>query len=178
MPHRLEETATVRGVERRQHRRVLRHFREGVMAGRHLREVHVRFQADRLEGLESVCREGVVEVLGDRIGVRRQPLALDAGAREVRVGDTRPDPFDELAGHTARLHLLTELTLFLLGEDVIHPGKQGAKRETHVGLRDVSAETVRPAALFGRADLELSEAGGLWSMRRVGARPRFRSDTP
>ena len=122
------------GIERGQDLRMLRHFGEDRMAGSDLGQVHVRFEADRLEGLEPLGGEGVVEVLGHRIGVDCEPLAVDPGGGEARIAETRPDPRHELAGHRASLYLLAELRLFVGWKDAIHPGQERTEGEAHRGV--------------------------------------------
>ena len=121
----------MRGIERRNDARIPRHSGEDRVAGSHLGQMHVGFEADPLEGLEPVGGEGVVEEFSHRVWIPPQPLGIDAGGGEVGIIDHRMDPFDQLPGHRAGIDLVAELTLLLRREHAVHPGKESPQGQSH-----------------------------------------------
>jgi len=164
MPHRLEEALSARGIERRRHPRSVGQCGEHLVARRDLSQMHVGFNADALERLQSFGHEAVVEILGHRIRIGPQSPPVGPRCRDRRPLDDLPDPGDELLRGAARRHLGGELVLLARREHMIEPGQERAKRQTHDG-HSTAARGSKPT----RAGFRIV------SFQGVAPGPKFRS---
>ena len=131
MLHRSEKTLTAWSIEQRGNGRVGGRRGEEVVAGGHLGQMHVGFDADPLEGLQFFGLERVVEILGHGVGIGGQPLAVDPGGGDRRPFHHPPDSVHQLLGRGAAQHLVAHLFLLVGRQHVVEPGQQGSNRQSH-----------------------------------------------
>ena len=106
-------------------------LREHSVAGGHLRQMHLRLDADPFEGLQLVGGERVVQIFGHGVEVFREAPAIRFWGTDGGPSDGRTDPVHEVRRHHAGRDLRAELLLVVTGKDAIQPGQQGSEGETH-----------------------------------------------
>ena len=104
------------------------------MAGCHLSEVYVRFDADPFKRLQPVQRERIVEVFGYRVGIVGQSLPQHSGSRHLRPFHNPTDSRHNLLGHRAVGYLIAELFLRFGRQNIIQPCQECSECESHNGI--------------------------------------------
>ena len=155
--------------------RLAQHQRQNLMARSHLGQVHVGFKADLLEFGNPLVRELILQILGHRVGIRRQTTAEQCRHAEPQATHAIARAMHQGRGEFALFDLLADVLRVVRLEVTIQVGQHRSQRESHTipnGFRldefptKQQAWTWRPYACL-RMDTSRTQLVGTEAQRRT-----------
>ena len=111
--------------------RIAQHQREDLMAGRHLRQVHVRVETNLLDIHDLRRSQFAVEVLGNQIRIESRPLAEQFRSRQATPTHDLFDPVHERGRIAALGQFLSDLLRLIRLQFVVQVGNKCSQSESH-----------------------------------------------